>query len=331
MGTSATRTGIRSPWSTTQLQTVALTDVLGTAQLPVTRSEAMSVPSIAKGRHLICLPLSRHPLRVYTDDTLAADQPEWLYRTDSQVPPQVRMLWTLDDLIFSGWSLWAVTRDDDDQITDAVRVPPELWTFTESGIVTVGGEPVDDRSVVLFSGPFEGILEAAPDTVRGGRQLEQAWIARVRSPIPAVELHQVTDDVLTDDEVQELIEAWATARTDPLGAIAYTPQSIEARVHGTADPALLVEGRNAIRLDVANILGLPGELLDGSTAGASLTYSTQEGTRNEFIDYSLAMWTTVIEARLSMDDVTPPGSRIAFDLANLASIPQPTTGPATKD
>lgn len=327
----AHRVGIRSPWSTTQLQTVVLADILGTDAIPPTRAEAMSVPAIAKARHLICSPLARMPLVAYQGAARVADQPAWLYRTNGQTAPQIRMLWTLDDLLFGGWSLWAVERDEDGDIADAARVPPELWTFGADGQVEVAGGGVDADSVVLFSGPFEGLLEAAPTTIRAGRRMEAAWQGRVESPIPAIELHQTTDDELDEDEVADLIEAWATARRDPHGAIAYTPYNIEAKAHGVASHELFVEGRNAIRLDVANLTGLPGELLDGSTATASLTYSTQEGTRNEFVDYSLGMWMMPVEARLSMDDCCPEGTRIAFDLSTFVQLPQTGLGPASED
>lgn len=330
-GTTGVQTGIRSPWSTTQLSQVVLADIYGSTDLPVTRSEAMSVPAIAKARHLICSPLARQPLRMFNGAELDESQPSWLYRTGTQMPPQMRMMWTLDDCLFTGWSLWAASRTMGGSITDAARVPPHQWAFDAEGYVLVDGKGVDDEEVILIPGPFEGLLEAARTTIRGGRRIEAAWVGRVESPIPAIDLHQTTDDELTRDEIDEMLDAWADARSDPRGAVSYSPYNIQVNALGTSDAALFIEGRNAIRLDVANFTGLPGALLDGSTATASLTYSTQEGRRNEFVDYSLAMWMTPIEARLSMDDVCPPTRRIAWDLENLTTTAQPTTGPATED
>lgn len=331
LGRPASRVGIRSPWSTTQLSTVVLGDILGTESLPVTRAEAMSVPAVAKARHLICSVLARRPLVAYRGDERLAQQPAWLYRTNTQTHPNIRMLWTLDDLLFGGWSLWAVERGTAGQITDAIRVPTELWSFGADGQVEVEARPVEADSVILFSGPFEGLLEAAPRTIRGAAAIERAWIGRAESPIPAIDLHQTSDDQMEPDEVDDLIEAWATARRDPHGAIAYTPHDVEARALGQADPQMFVEARNAVRIDVANFTGLPAQLLDGSMSTASLTYSTQEGRRSEFIDYSLTMWLDVVEARLSMDDVTPRGTRIAFDLTDLVQLPQSGESPARED
>ena len=72
-------------------------------------------------------------------------------------------------------------------------------------------------------------------------------------------------------------------------------------------------------------------MLDGSMATASLTYSTAEGKRSEFIDYSLAYWAMPIEARLSQDDVTSAGTYCRFDLSALATPAQAGTNPATED
>ena len=49
------------------------------------------------------------------------------------------------------------------------------------------------------------------------------------------------------------------------------------------------------------------------------------------VDLSLAFWATPLEARLSMDDVTPAGSRIAFDLEYLSTPTQPAQGAAHED
>lgn len=331
IGRPASRVGIRSPWSTTQLSNVVLADIFGDDAMPLTRAEAMSVPPVAKARHLICSPLARQPLRAWRGDALLRSQPAWLYRTNTQTHPNIRMLWTIDDLLFGGWSLWAVERGANGDILDAIRVAPELWSFGADGQVEVEGGPVESDSVILFSGPFEGLLEAAAPTIRAARDLERAWHARAKSPIPLVNLKRTSDDEMTADEVKEMVEDWAQARMDPFGAIGSTPPSVELQALGQADPQMFIEARNAMRLDIANHTGLPAALLDGSMATASLTYSTSEGKRSEFIDYSVVMWQDPIEARLSMDDVTPRGTRIAFDLTDLTTLPQSGTGPARED
>ncbi|WP_448072337.1 phage portal protein [Georgenia yuyongxinii] len=323
-------TAIRSPWSAGSLSKVAYSDIFGGDFKAVTRAEAMKVPAIVKGRALITGTLSRQPLAKFRHDTKITADP-WMYRTNSQVSPQQRMLWTLDDLIFYGAALWAVQRGAGGRILDAVRVPKEWWSVDPDSLgILVNAQPVDADEVIYFEGPQDGLLDIASDDIRAARAMSKAWANRVDSPVPLIELHSTdTNSGLEDDEVDELIETWETSRRR--GGTAYTPAEIETKVHGQTPTDLFVEGRNASRIDFANYLNLPGELLDGSTATASLTYSTQEGSRNELVDYSLSFWATPVAARLSMDDVTPAGTRLDFDLEYLSTPTQPAQGPARED
>lgn len=325
--------GIRSPFTEGQLQQLVWSDLLGADVLPVTRAEAMTVPAVVKARHLLVTHLAGVPLRAMrgTDVLDEQHQPPFLYRTSGASTPWHRMAWTIDDLFFTGWSLWWVARGTDRTILDAGRIPPEWWSITADNQIEVHGQPVQDPwSVVLFAGPSEGLLEYASRTIRAARNIEQSWAGRVRNPVPVVELHQVSDDELTDEEIDQLIDGYTTARQDPNGAVVYTPSQVELRVHGDPAGSQMVEARNAVRLDVANLTGLPAEALDGSLATASLTYTTQEGTRSELTD-ALRMWFEPIEARLSQDDVVPRGQRVRFDRTDLAAPTPSPTGPTVED
>ena len=320
---------IASPFSDSQLKTIAWSDVLGLENVPVTRLDAMRVSAIAKGRSVIVGTLSAQPLSKWQGARQVEAEP-WMYRTSTAVSPLTRMLWTLDDLIFYGVSLWQVTRGPADEITDAWRVPPEDWEVTPDLAILVDSQPVSAEQVVYIEGPQEGLVEIGSEDIKAARAMTRAWANRVQTPIPTMELH-ITDQMteLTDAEQDALIAAWETARTK--GGTALTPAGIETKVHGQVVADLYVQGRNAARIDVANFLNLPVALLDGSPATASLTYSTKEGSRNDLVDISLRYWATAIEARLSMDDVVPAGTRVAFDVEYLALPVQPTSGPVHHD
>lgn len=319
---------VASPWSGPgNLSKVIVADVLGAVGI-VTREEAMRVSSIVKARALIG-GLSRYPLFAYRRDEAIANQPAWLSRTDTGQPPQWRMLWTLDDLIFYGRSLWAVRRGAGDRIVDAVRVPFDEWELTEDLVIKVQGVTRSAEEVVYFDGPQDGLLDIAGDDIRAARNMTRTWAARVKSPVPLVELHQTDDIVLRDDEIDDLIATWEGARASG-GATGYTPNNVQLITHGDTPTDLYVEGRNAQRIDVANFLNLPVALLDGSPATASLTYSTNEGARSELVDLSLSYWSAPIAARLSMDDVTPRTQRIDFDI-QWTSTPATSVNPPTED
>lgn len=328
--TSGSNVGIRSPWQAGNLSHIVWNDIFDADAQPATRAHAMRVPAVANARHTLVAAIAGLPLRAMRrDQVLPPDQqPTWTYRTSGPVSPWHRMAWTLDDILFTGWSLWAVTRDAAGHVLEADRTPPEWWSFDSDGSILVLDQPVSAEEVVLIPGPAEGLLEYAGESIRGALNMDRAWQGRVRSPIPAMEIRQTTDDELEDDEADELITAYVKARQDPNGAVVLTPYGFELVPHGDSDTNLFIEGRNAIRIDVANYTGLPGAALDGALSTASLTYVTQDGKRSELAE-ALKLWMDPITARLSQDDVVPRGVRVAFDTTDLTD-PAPT-GPTLED
>lgn len=327
-------TAIASPWSSTQLNTLVWSDVFGGEAQVMTRAEALSLPAVNKATAIMKSLIADKPLRAYKGDELAPVQPTFLYRTDGDVSPWLRMAGTIDDLIFYGWSLWAVERGAAGQITAAVHVPFDRWQFDTDGrvLVTSGGgkpQPVDARSVILIPGPNDGLLTHASRSLRGAAAIEGAWVERARNPIPQVNLHLTEEAGIELAEAQQLVKDWDLARQT--GATAFTPHNVDAIAMGQLSPDLFTEGRNNSRLDVANFFNLPAALLDGSVSTASLTYSTQEGDRNEVYDYCLPYWVGAIEGRLSQDDVVPAGQRVRFDFSTLLNSPQSPTGAITED
>lgn len=326
-------TTIRSPFTGTtagELSAIVWSDILdGAAAGPVTRAEAVTVPAVMKARQILVGQIARLPL-IALDGDVEADEP-WLQRTGGTLSPWHRMAWTVDDLLFGGWSLWAVDRADDARILDAVRVPAEWWHFESDGTVVVNRdgryEPPGDDEVILIPGPAEGLCEYAARTIRAARNIETSWATRVKSPIPVMELHHTVDEQLTDTEVDSLIMDYVTARNDPNGAVVYSPFDIELKPHGDVVADVMIEARNAIRLDVANMTGLPAAALDGSLSTASLTYSTIEGARTDIAE-ALSLWVDPIAARLSQDDVVKPGRRVRFDTGDRdTAAPSPTGAP----
>ena len=331
------RGGIVSPWQQGQLSQIVWSDIFGTDANLVSRAEAMSIPAVAKARQILVSTIARFPLKAL--DAAGNDLTEhypWLFATDGEVSPWHRMAYTIDDLIFAGWSLWGVERDSEGNITRADRCPIERWQVTEAGVIQIQnatGNYVDAEqdSVILIPGAFEGLLKVGSRTIRSGAKLEASVLSKSQNPIPAIELHATTDDPLEPEEVIELVRAWAAARLDENGAIAFTPHNIEVRAHGETEASLLIEGRNFLRIDIGAFLGIPAALMDASLSAASLTYSTQEGQRNEFADFTLPYWVEPIQQRLSMDDVIPSGERIRFDFAGLYSTTQDPVGMPTND
>jgi hypothetical protein len=325
---------LASPFTEGQLNKIVYSDVFGVNYAPISRAEAISIPAVSKARELICATIAKLPLRASNvDGLLALDaQPAWTYRTDGTISPFMRMLWTIDDLLFYGRALWSVTRGSEGQILTAERVAIEWWKVNAQGEILIDDKPVNAEEVIYFPGPIEGLLDKDGRTLRSALSVAESLETRAKSPIPVMEIHNTGLDEIDDDEARELVRGYNAARRDPEGATVYTPASVQLIPHGdAADGGFMTDGRNAIRLDVANITGVPAALLDGSTTTSSLTYSTQEGRRNEFVDYGLAIWIEAIAGRLSADDVVPRGQHIVFDQTDfLTTLPSPT-GPDIQD
>ncbi|WP_341935519.1 hypothetical protein MRBLWO14_001171 [Microbacterium sp. LWO14-1.2] len=323
---------------TPELAALVYSDIYGPTGLDaVTRESAMTVSPIKRGRAVI---VGRLADLVFeqgeeVDGEFIADpeQPAWLTSTQTPQTCWHRFAWSLDDVIFTGWSLWIVQRDEAGKITDAARLARHRWTFDTASPtgVSIDQHPVtDDKSVILFAGPDDGLLITARDAIRGWRYMERAWVGRVRNPIPLIVLHEKEANGVNQAEATAQVTAWSNARTSENGAVGFLPASLDLEVYGEVEADLFDNGRNAARIDIANQMNLPVSYLDGSTATSSLTYVTQEGTRNQIID-DLEYWIAPFEARLTQEDVTGNKAKvIRLNRSNLTATPNDTHGASAR-
>lgn len=324
----------------TTLNAVVWADLTGQDSPMLTRAAAIAIPALARQRHLLCGTVARCPLRAAAGGQVLedADQPRWASRTDGAVSPYHRMLWTVDDLLFHGWSLWDAQRgysSTDERygpLLHADRVNPDRWEVDEyTGRILVDGEPRRPETLIAIPGPHEGILNfGAKALARTIANLDAAANA-ARNPSAYLELHYTGDQDLTDPQIETHIARWAAARRGENGGVAWTNKVLELKEHGTHEAHLLVEGRNADAVDVSRLVSSPASMADATNAGASLTYETTEGRNGEFVDYGVGLYMDAIAARLSMDDVVPRGQRMAFDTAELRNLAPNPTGAPTND
>lgn len=333
-----------SPYSPTpQLPQMVIADLYSDADLydlPLSREEAMRVPAVARSRNLLVSTIAKFPLRALRRDpatgvdTDVTSDYAWLYRTNNSVSPYERLAWTVDDLIFHGCSVWLLDRGAPAEggrrpILNAEWCPPRHWRIVNDNgelRLHVDGVAIADERFLLINSPFEGLLNIAQRTLRGARDIEKAWVGRIRNPIPLIDLHRVDDD-MTDTEVTDMVKAWSAARRNDEGAVASTPASVQLQVHGEIQHELFVEGRNAIRTDIGSFLNVRVAMIDGTIGVDSLTYTTKDGERNSFYEFDLPFCTDPITARLSLDDVVPRGTRVRFDMYEAFNLPTPTGAP----
>lgn len=309
---------LASPWAPrpTHLEPVIAADLFGDdAKRTITRADAMAVPALARARALITTTVARLPVHATRAGVPLDDQPRWIDRTDGPVSPFHRMTMTVDDLLFYGWSLWAVERDYDGRAIAADRVPIHRWTIRDDGTIVVDDHHVPDRDVCLIPGPHEGILTFGADTIRHAVAVLDAVARAAETPAAQVELHQTNDAPLTAEEADRIRQSWIAARRGRNGGVAFTTAGIEVRDHGAPIADLLVDGRNASAVDIARMCGIPASMVDATLSGSSLSYQNTASRMNELVTFGLAPFMAAIAGRLGMDDMVPRGVRIEFDMA----------------
>lgn len=328
-GVGVAVSGIASPWSESQLSGLIWSDIFGEEHRPVTRADALRVPAIAAARNRVIEKLAGRPLVDYTTTGRTPQQPLWIERTDNAlaVSPWHRMAATLDDLIFYGWSLWAVERAADRSVTQALHIPFERWHAQADGTIMFDDEVAPADQIILIPGPHEGILNCGADTIRAGLDLERAWRSRARNPAPNIILEEREDNGMELAEAKKYVDAVSAARRNPEGAVMFVPYKINARIEGNSGESFLEGARNAIRIDVAAYFDLTAQSIEASKNQSTLTYETAETAAQQDTD-RMAFWSEPIEHRLSLDDVVPRGHRVRF---NFHAADNPTTGTLTED
>lgn len=332
-------TQIGSPWAAgNHLASVVAEDILGVKLHHVTRGEAMRIPAVARTRHIVCGTIARIELGAYRGETRLdpAAEPSWLARTDGPLSPFHRMLWTVDDLLFYGWSLWQITAraaDSSGGFPLAMnRVPMGQWelepgtgrvlTYQPDGTGNYRLQPAPARSVVLIPGGTEGLLADGVHTLRHARDLERSAHNAARFPSAYLGLSvkqgmqtpkRVSDDP-TEVTVETILADWRSARQNPEGGGVAFLGGLEAHEIGTFAAHILESGRNLAAVDVARHASIPADLIDATIPESSLHYKTSRDNDRRFVDYGLGLYMGAISGRLTQDDVTPHGQRIAFDL-----------------
>src|SRR5262245_29262775 len=329
------------------LETVVLADLgIDPRVLPLTRAGAMRVPAMVRARNLTAGTIAPLPLEALRADQVVDPQPYWCFGTDGQtgdltlesmrkwaLTPQAplhRMLWTVDDLLFYGESLWLVTsRLATGFPSRMLRVPWDQWTVEDGVIVDTDMDPMPAADLVWIPGPNEGVLGFGSGTLGMASDLE--WNARDVAMRPLrLEAHQTSAAELTPEERQAIVAEIRAAMGTNDGVL-FTNNAVQLIEHRVDSDALQLGARNASALDVARLSNMPAMMLDATAQGASLEYQTMTGRNQQWLDYGLSLYTDAVEARLSMDDVVPAGQRVAFDTTDWTAPAASPTGPATAD
>jgi HK97 family phage portal protein len=293
------------------------------AMIRVSRSDAMQVPAVARARNIIAGTIATLGLNAYNEITgEKVEGRSILKQPDPALPLAVTMAWTVEDLLFTGSAYWVVlaTNAEDGRPTQARRIDPMRVTFTTDTMTDeiVNGFYLDGYltpvtgvgSLIMFSGIDEGILNRGGRTITTALELEKAVSRMAAEPNPTMVIKNTGVD-LPPEQVSSLLAQWAAARQKR--STAYLSGPLDVTTFGyDAQQMELSQSRLNTASEIARMCNIPAWYLNAESASA--TYSNVSAERRSLVDFSLKPYMSCIEERLTMNDLTPRGQKVRFDL-----------------
>lgn len=322
----------------TMVDGVITANKAGSQYLPVGRAAALGVPAVLRGRNLICS-IATLPLVQY-DPSGVPVRSALFDQIETGIPNVVTLAMLVEDLLLDGIGWWHVTeRGWNGFPTKVERVAPnrvhlqqppggQPLSHLPSGIdpksaVWIDQDVIPGSDMIRFDSPQPALLVAARRAIRRAVALENAAEMYASNPRPA--------DYFTPKDgypeqpttvIEDALDAWDDSRQD--NATAYVPGFLTYNGVDSPSPRdlQLAELQARAALDIANAIGLDPEDLGVSTT--SRTYQNVTDRRIDRINDVLSMFMRAVTDRLSMNDVTRQGYRVAFDLTDYLRA-DPTT------
>jgi HK97 family phage portal protein len=289
-----------------------------------TRALAMSVPSVARARGIICGTIGSLPLTTFNRITGEyVDPHRVINQPDPRVAGFVIYCWLAEDIWLYGAGYGQVlemySATDGGRVRAWTRVSPDRVTVdTDFLNTTINGYKVDGKSVpmqgvgsiIRFDGADEGFLHRSGKTVAAAVYLENAALNYAKEPAPSMVLKSNGTN-LTAERISSLLSAWKSARQSR--STAFLNADVDLKEFGFDPKSLqLAEGRQYVALELARACGIPAYFLSAETT--SMTYSNAVSERRSLVDFSLRPILKAIEERLSLPDFVPNPVMVRFDL-----------------
>ena len=291
---------------------------LNSAIMPrISRKEAMSVPSVARARNLICGTVASIPLEYYktsTGEVIAP--PRWIKQLSKTQPSFVTLTWIVDSLAFYGVSYLLITErySEDGRPASMEWIANNRVTFTTdvNGIMIeqyyLDAAPIDMNDIITIQGFDEGILERGARTIQAAVDVERAAALNSAQPQPAGYLKNSGAD-LPPAEVQGLLAAFKRARQN--NSTAYLTSTLDySPVSFSPKDMMYQDAIRSLSTQVARMMNVPAYLL--SSEDNTMTYSNVQDERKQFYSLSIEPYIQAIQTRLSMDDVSTSGHEVRF-------------------
>ena len=284
----------------------------------VSRHDAMSVPSVARARNLICGTVASIPLEYYktsTGEVIAP--PRWIKQLSKSQPSFVTLTWIVDSLLFYGVSYLLVTERyaEDGRPASFEWVANTRVTFTTDlyGIhVTqyyIDASPVDMNDIVTIQGFDEGVLDRSGRTIQAAIDVDRAAAVNSANPQPAGFLKNSGAD-LPPNEVQGLIAAWKRARQN--NSTAYLTSTLDYNpVSFSPKDMMYNEAVQNLSTQIARAMNVPAYYLSADQ-NTTMTYANVQDERKQFYALSIEPYINAVQSRLSMDDISTAGHEVRF-------------------
>jgi HK97 family phage portal protein len=284
----------------------------------LSRKDAMSVPSVARARNLICGTVASIPLEYYnkrTGEVIAA--PRWINQLSKSQPSFVTITWLVDSLMMYGVAYMLVTERyaEDGRPSSFEWVANTRVTFNTdlNGMYVtqyfVDASPVDMNDIVTIQGFDEGILERGGRTIQAAIDVERAAAQNSANPQPAGFLKNTGAD-LPPNEVQGLIAAWKRARQN--NSTAYLTSTLDySPVSFSPKDMMYNEAVQNLSTQIARLCNVPAYYLSADQ-NTTMTYANVQDERKQFFALSIEPYIQAIQARLSMDDISTAGHEVRF-------------------
>ena len=292
---------------------------LNSAIMPrISRKDAMSVPSVARARNLICGTVASIPLEYYnkkTGEVIAA--PRWINQLSKTQPSFVTLTWIVDSLLMYGVAYLLVTERyaEDGRPAQFEWIANNRVTFTTDvmGIMIeqyyVDASPINMADIVTIQGFDEGILERGARTIQAALDVDRAAATNSANPQPAGFLKNSGAD-LPASEVQGLIAAWKRARQN--NSTAYLTSTLDYNpVSFSPKDMMYNEAVQNLSTQIARVCNVPAYYLSADQ-NTTMTYANVQDERKQFYALSIEPYIQAIQTRLSMDDISTAGHEVRF-------------------
>lgn len=284
----------------------------------VSRHDAMTVPSVARARNLICGTVASIPLEYYnkrTGEVIAA--PRWINQLSKNQPSFVTLSWIVDSLLFYGVSYLLVTeRYAEDGRPSAfewiantrVTFDTDLYGLHVNQYY-IDASPIPMNDIVTIQGFDEGVLDRAGRTIQSAIDVERAAATNSANPQPAGFLKNSGAD-LPAQEVQGLIAAWKRARQN--NSTAYLTSTLDySPVAFSPKEMMYNEAVQNLSTQIARAMNVPAYYLSADQ-NTTMTYANVQDERKQFYALSIEPYIQAIQTRLSMDDISTAGHEVRF-------------------